>query len=84
MSVIKKKQTFKEYYDSSPEFREKHLSKLRERITCECGTSVARSNLYRHNKTNLHAKKLRALTNELDETKKKLRKLERIIIKNNL
>ncbi len=79
MSVIKKKQTFKEYYDSNPEFREKHLNKLRERIICECGKSVARSNLSRHKKTTLHIKHLNCKTNELAETKKKLRRLERII-----
>ncbi len=37
MSVDKKKQTFKEYYDSNPEFKQRHLNKMREPMTCECG-----------------------------------------------
>ena len=52
--VREKKFSFKEYYDTHPEFRERHLAKLRKRSKCECGTYVQKSHLLRHKKTMKH------------------------------
>jgi len=53
-SKDKKKQSFKEYYDSKPEFRKKHREQLREKIVCECGSTVSKGNIYNHRKSNKH------------------------------
>ena len=51
----KKKSSFKEYYKTHDEFRQKHLEKSRERIMCDgCGKSVPRSNMSAHKKTKKH------------------------------
>ena len=47
--------TFKEYY-ADPEFREKHLKYITEKLPCECGCMVSRVNWLRHAKTNKHKK----------------------------
>lgn len=50
--------TFKKYYESNPEFRERHIANMIEYIDCPCGTKVMRSNITRHLKTKIHIKKL--------------------------
>ena len=54
-----KKFVFKQYYDSNPEFKAKHIANMIERIDCPCGAKVMRSNITRHMKSKLHVKRLK-------------------------
>lgn len=48
--------TFKKYYQN-PEFKEKHLTYIKEKVSCpDCGEMTARANLTRHKKTLKHQK----------------------------
>lgn len=58
-NIEPKKFVFKKYYESNPEFRERHIANMLERIDCPCGAKVMRSNITRHLKTNLHLRKLK-------------------------
>ena len=58
MNDLKKTQTFKEYYDSNPEFRQRHLEKLKEGKECECGCIITRGNFSKHLKSKKHIKKM--------------------------
>jgi len=49
---------FKKYYYDHPEFREKHLARMKEKISCECGCVVSRSNLSKHQKSKKHFRKM--------------------------
>ena len=51
------KSTFKNRYDNDPEFRETHLSYMKEKVECEgCGKMILRCNMSRHIKTESHKK----------------------------
>lgn len=52
---VKKNKTFKDYYND-PEWRDRHLKRLSEKIKCECGAMVSRSNMLRHKTTKKHIK----------------------------
>lgn len=54
--VKKQYQTFKQLYDSNPEFRKRHLEKMKQEAQCECGVSLKRSHLGRHRKSKKHLK----------------------------
>eukprot|EP00734_Pompholyxophrys_sp_LG126_P000103 Pompholyxophrys_sp_v1_NODE_6_length_8036_cov_9.951134.p6 type:complete len:107 gc:universal NODE_6_length_8036_cov_9.951134:1824-1504(-) len=59
------KKTFKEYY-ADPEYKERHLAYLNEKVECECGLVTARNYLWKHRKTNKHKKKIdKKCNNEL-------------------
>lgn len=58
MGENKKSFSFKQYYYANPEFREKHLARLREHVTCECGCIVSRSNFSKHKKNKKHFRKM--------------------------
>jgi hypothetical protein len=73
--MTSKYKTFKDYYDSDPEFRKKHLERSNEKVICECGFVSARSNLARHKKSHLHINKMKKI-NRINELKKELKKLE--------
>ena len=46
---------FKEYYDNNPEYRVRHLEKLKEKIECPlCHIHTARANMSTHKKTIKH------------------------------
>lgn len=60
--------SFKEYYTSNEEFKKRHLEKMKEMITCECGCVTARSHIYRHKKSQKHINTM-ALLNELENKK---------------
>lgn len=49
--------TFKQYY-ANPEWKERHLAKLRERVTCECGAESSKVNLGRHMHSEIHIKRM--------------------------
>lgn len=51
---VKPKKSFKEYYNENPEFRERHQKRMKEKIKCDCGYSVSRSNMSKHLKTLKH------------------------------
>lgn len=53
------KKTFKQRYDDDPEFKAKHLDYVKQKIMCECGKNISRSNMSAHVKTKLHTKKLK-------------------------
>jgi hypothetical protein len=67
------KKTFKYYYDNFPEFRERHMQKLKEKITCECSCEVSRCNMLRHMKTKKHQKYLALIESVKDKEIKELR-----------
>lgn len=50
------RKTFRDYYQDE-EFKRKHLAKMKEKIECECGKFITRSNMAAHKKTNLHLKR---------------------------
>ena len=52
-----KKNSFKDYY-SNPEWKEKHLSYMKEKVVCDCGKSVCRANMSTHKKSHIHIKKM--------------------------
>jgi hypothetical protein len=63
----KKVSNFKTKYYSRPEYREKHLQYVKQRITCKiCGGAVQRSNMSKHNVTELHK---RMLARKIEEEK---------------
>lgn len=76
-----KYKTFTDYYNNDPEFRRKHLEKLKEKVECECGFVTARSNLSRHKKSHLHIEKMEEIEEEKEniikkkELEKKLEKM---------
>lgn len=49
---------FKNYYYDNPDFRERHLAKMREKITCECGCLVSRSNFSKHQNNKKHFRRM--------------------------
>ncbi len=53
-----KKFNFKEYYDSNPEFRKRHLEKCLTKVVCECGRVTNRCSLSRHKKSKIHLKQM--------------------------
>lgn len=68
---------FKKKYDNDPEFREKHLSYLKEKIECPgCGRQVIRCNLTRHKQTSIHMNNL-INTADVSELEKQRKKTER-------
>lgn len=71
-----KYKTFVDYYHSDPEFRQKHLDKLKEKIICECGFVTARCNLSRHRKSHLHINKIEKI-NRIKELEAELKKLKK-------
>ena len=46
--------SFKDRYDNDVEFKKRHLNYIKEKIVCQCGKTVARSNLSGHRKTQVH------------------------------
>lgn len=56
--MSKEKSTFKQYYDSNPEFRKRHLEKLKKIVICECGFETSICNLKRHQQSRNHEKRL--------------------------
>lgn len=89
----KKKFNFKEYYNSNPKFRKRHLAKMNEKIACNCGRLVARCGLARHKRTKSHAsalavavtkpqkKTIENLQEEIEELKKTVNSIKRKDIK---
>jgi hypothetical protein len=67
--ATKKYKTFADYYKSDPEFRKRHLEKLKEEVECECGFVTAKCNLARHRKNHLHTKRMENIKrmNEIKE-----------------
>ena len=57
MENQKKKFNFKEYYNTHPEFRQRHLDKCMEKIRCtECGRCYNRCYKAKHLRTKIHDK----------------------------
>lgn len=46
--------SFKDYYNSNPEFRKRHIKKMQEKVKCECGMTMQKSNTSRHRKGQKH------------------------------
>lgn len=46
--------SFKQHYDSDPEFRERHLNYVKTRVDCECGGSYIRCGSSKHRNTLKH------------------------------
>jgi hypothetical protein len=54
----KKKFVFKEYYATNPEFRQRHLEKMKEKARCDCGRFINKYSLVQHKRTKGHATQL--------------------------
>lgn len=54
MTEVKTIKTFKEKYSTDEEFKKRHLAYVKEKIECECGKMIARSNMVTHKKSHLH------------------------------
>ncbi len=68
---------FKEYYDD-PEYRERYLKRLKEKIECSgCGAIVTRSSYSSHIRTDKHKNNLKK-SEEILELEKKRAGIERI------
>jgi hypothetical protein len=57
----KKRFNFKEYYANNPEFRERHLQKMKEKVRCDCGLFVGKYQLTKHKRTKGHATQMEHL-----------------------
>ena len=51
--TIKIRKTFKDYYED-PEYRQKHLEYIGQKIDCACGAIVSRSNMGHHRHSKKH------------------------------
>lgn len=73
---------FREYYNNDPEFREKIKNYKSEKIRCECGKDVSRSNMSAHKRSDAHKKYVEenvdVTTNEINKLKERIAKLENI------
>jgi hypothetical protein len=67
-----KKFNFKQYYDTHPEFKQKHLAKMAEDVTCTCGKVVQKGYLTRHMKGKMHERYLQKKNVKKDEKYEKL------------
>lgn len=65
--INKKKKSFKDYY-GNPDFKNKHLQYIKEKVLCECGKLISRSNLSTHKKSKIHTKRLNENNPELKKT----------------
>lgn len=75
--------TFKDYY-ADPEYRQRHLDRLKEKVTCECGFVTSIVNLKRHKRGSTHAKrmgKIAPTVEEVDphERKRRLKRMKKRI-----
>lgn len=52
----KVQKSFREYY-ANADFKRRHLDKMKEKIECECGKFITRSNMSAHKKTKVHLKR---------------------------
>lgn len=85
----KKKFSFKEYYDNNAEFRERHIAKCKEQVTCECGCVVQKWHYARHKKQKKHIKHMEEINknkpeNIIKHVELELEKLKQIINTNKL
>lgn len=73
---------FKSKYYADPEYKAKHLARMKEKITCPlCGHIIQRANLTHHNKTSkLHENKEMIDFNRLsnEEIEKLMEKLNNL------
>lgn len=53
---------FQKYY-SNPEFRERHLNYMKEKVICDCGFMTGRNNMSRHKKSRNHTKRMDKINN---------------------
>lgn len=78
-----KGKTFKQYYED-PEFKAKHLARLKQKIQCACGAEVSRSNMATHKKSLKHSKAMKEIypqdyqevLNKLEELENKLNQIK--------
>lgn len=71
--------TFKEYYDADPEFREKHLKKMLEKVPCECGFVTSRNNMTKHRRSRNHEKRMEVKVLEMVESQGEIKILKKRI-----
>ena len=62
--------TFIEKYNSNPEFKEKHLAYMKEKVQCKCGKTYIRCQGHMHKKTLYHQ-----LTTEIQNLKEQINEL---------
>ena len=56
--IVIKKFNFKNYYDSNPEFKERHLAKCLTKVTCECGRVINKVYEASHKRSKIHTRQL--------------------------
>jgi hypothetical protein len=79
---VKEKKANKKFMDyyADPEYREKHLKYMREKVECSCGRTVTRGNMATHKKTKMHTTRLAEKTPDkefIEEIKNLLTMLKR-------
>ena len=68
----------KKNYYADPEYREKHLAYVKEKIECECGKMVCRCYMAAHQRKPVHQKRMAKIL--IEKQKKEKKKLPRKII----
>jgi hypothetical protein len=74
--------SFRERYNSDPEFREKHKQYIMTKVECECGCMVRRNYMSTHKKTKKHIELLNKKTDNIAELKKEIARLKKLSKKN--
>jgi hypothetical protein len=59
-----KDRLFKNRYDNNLEFRARHLAYVSQKLECECGKTVMRSNMSVHRKSKVHESKIGLIKSE--------------------
>jgi len=53
-TVNKSNIKFMDRYHNDPEYRKKHINKMCEKIECDCGSIISRSNMTNHKRSGKH------------------------------
>jgi hypothetical protein len=70
--AAKKPSRYMQYYKDNPAKYEKHLAYMREKVECECGAMISRTNMCAHKKHKIHATTMK--NKKLQKFQKDLRK----------
>lgn len=74
----KPKFNFKNYIDSNPAFKKRHMDYVGTKVECSCGRHVTRGNLSKHKTTSIHKNGLKIAEKEVkdkDDDKEQLNKI---------
>ncbi len=78
MKEKKPAKKFKEYYQD-PEFKKKHLEKLKVKVMCECGTMISKGNKTNHFRTKKHIAGVTEANNRKRKEEEREKDIEKVI-----